>query len=102
VRNTTQEWTIEETASRKTLYRTAKCHFRKTFKCALTGSGNNGRPEARWNGQIPVWIEDRQTNRHTIVLLGKPLGKKPLRKLCQKLSSSIIMVHKKMCCGVVA
>jgi len=61
VQNTTQEWTTEETAGRKTLYRIAKCHIPKTFRCALTGSGNNGRPKARWNVQITVWIEDRQT-----------------------------------------
>lgn len=28
--NTTQEWTTEETAGRKTFYRTAKCHIPKT------------------------------------------------------------------------
>ena len=59
VQNTTQERTTEETAGRKTLCRIAKCHIPKIFRCALTGSGNNGKPKARWNGQIPVWIEDR-------------------------------------------
>jgi hypothetical protein len=59
--NTMQEWTTEETAGRKMFYRIANCHISKTFRCALTGSGSNGRPKARWNGQIPVGIEDRQT-----------------------------------------
>lgn len=63
VQNTTQEWTTEETAGRKTSYKTEKCHFLKTFSCALTGSRNNGRPKVRWNVQISVWIEDRYKDR---------------------------------------